>query len=153
MPSKRNPRPPKTPKHGQPTVPQPTNTAVNNPNTSRPSMTSSITSGRSAQSTARSNRDDKRVTRATPKHTQPPTEEDSYYTSPSLKEQIKVMDQEFAQATKSITEMSHHCSTSSRVRDNPVHYLFTKLGIDVASAYSVALTSARDIMDYGADDT
>jgi hypothetical protein len=39
------------------------------------------------------------------------------------------------------------------VRDNPVHYLFTKLGIDVASAYSVALTSALDIMDYGADDT
>ena len=152
MPSKRNPRPPKTPKHGQPTVPQPTNTAVDNPNTSRPSMTSSITSGRSAQSTARSHRDDKRVTRATPKHTQPPTEEDSYYTSPSLKEQIKVMDREFAQATKSITEMSHHSSTSSRVRDNPVHYLFTKLGIDVASAYSVALTYARDIMDYGADD-
>ena len=63
------------------------------------------------------------------------------------------MDKEFAQATKSITEMSHHSSTSSRVRDNPVHYLFTKLGIDMASTYSVSLTSTQDIMDYGADDT
>ena len=118
MPSKRNPRLPKTPKHGQPTVPQPTNTAVDNPNTSRPSMTSSITSGRSAQSTVRSHQDDKRVTRANPKHTQPPTEEDSYYTSPSLKEQIKVMDREFAQATKSITEMSHHSSTTHGAKTN-----------------------------------
>jgi hypothetical protein len=116
-------------------------------------MMLSITSGRSAQSTARSHQDDKRVTRATPKHTHPPAEKDSHHTSSSRKEQVKVMEREFAQATKLFTEMSHYSSTSSRVRDNPVHYLLNKLDIDMTSAYYFTITSARDIMDYGTNDT
>ena len=150
MAPKKNPKP-KTRRHGQSSVPQPT--AANKLDNSRPSMSSSITSGRSAQSTARSYRDNDRVTRGNTQHTRPPTAEDSHYMSPSLKAQLKDMDQAFAQATKSITGTSQHSSTSSRVRDNPVQYFLNKLDIDMTIAYSFALTSARDIMDYGAHDT
>jgi hypothetical protein len=153
MAPKKNLKPPKTRKHGQPTVPQPTNTAADKLDTSRPSRLSSITSGRSVQSTARSHQDNDRVTRGNTQHTHPPTAEDSHYMSPSLNAQLKDMDQVFAQATKSITGTSQHSSTSSRVRDNPVQYFLSRLDIDMTIAYSFALTSARDIMDYGANDT
>jgi hypothetical protein len=90
-----------------------------NLDTSRPSFMLSITSGRSAQSTACSHREDKRVTHAAYKHTNPSSEENSHHTLSSLKEQVKVMEWELAQATKVISEMSHHSSATTRVRDNP----------------------------------
>jgi hypothetical protein len=72
MPPKKNPKSSKTCRHGQLTVPQPTNIAADKLDTGRPSMLLLITSGRRVQSTVRSHRDNDRVTRGTTKHTRPP---------------------------------------------------------------------------------
>ena len=153
-------RPPKIPRHGQTTVPHPITKLGKCRNQSRSSKSSSITSGRSMQSSARSYHDDKRVTRAKPKCTNPPTtEENSYHMISSLGKRVKKLKRELAQITKLIAEISQHSSTSSstststRVCDSPLHYLLTILDIDTTSACSFGFITAQDIMEYGSNNT
>jgi len=147
-------RPPKIPRHGQTTVPHPITKLGKCRNQSRSSKSSSITSGRSMQSSARSYHDDKRVTRAKPKCTNPPTtEENSYHMISSLGKRVKKLKRELVQITKLIAEISQHSSTSSstststRVCDSPMHYLLTILDIDTTSACSFGFITAQDIME------